>query len=117
MDPIADMLTRIRNANSKMKDYVDIPSSKVKQNVVKLLKDEGFIKGYRYIEDNKQGAIRVYMKYGSNKEKAIKHIKRVSKPSLRVYKEVSKMPKVKSRYGVLVLSTSKGVITGEKARE
>ena len=85
MDPIADLLTRIRNANSKSKDYVDIPSSKVKQNIVKLLKDEGYIKGYRYIEDNKQGNIRVYLKYGNNKEKAIRSIKRVSKPSRKVY--------------------------------
>lgn len=117
MDPIADMLTRIRNANSKLKDYVDIPSSKVKQNIVKLLKDEGYIKGYRYIEDNKQGNIRVYLKYGGNKEKAIRSIKRVSKPSRKVYMKSVLIPRVKSGVGTVLVSTSKGIMTGEKARE
>jgi small subunit ribosomal protein S8 len=117
MDPIADMLTRIRNANSKLKDYVDIPSSKVKQNIVKLLKDEGYIKGYRYIEDNKQGNIRIYLKYGSNKEKAIRSIKRVSMPSRKVYMKSAVIPKVKSGVGTVLVSTSKGIMTGEKARE
>jgi len=117
MDSIGDMLTRIRNANMKMKDYVDVPSSKLKQNIVKLLKDEGFIKGYRYIEDNKQGIVRVYMKYGVNKEKLINSLKRVSKPSRRVYMGKDKMPKIKSGLGVLVVSTSKGIMTSQKARE
>ena len=117
MDSIGDMLTRIRNANMKMKDYVDVPSSKLKQNIVKLLKDEGFIKGYRYIEDNKQGIVRVYLKYGVNKEKLINSLKRVSKPSRRVCMGKDKMPKIKSGLGVLVVSTSKGVMTSQKARE
>lgn len=117
MDPISDMITGIRNANMKIKDYVDVPSSKVKQNIVKLLKDEGFIKGYRYIEDNKQGNIRIYLKYGSSKEKAIRSIKKVSKPSRKVYMKSVEIPKVKSGVGTVIVSTSKGVMTGEKARD
>jgi small subunit ribosomal protein S8 len=117
MDPNSDMLTGIRNANMKIKDYVDVPSSKIKQNIVKLLKDEGFIKGYRYIEDNKQGNIRIYLKYGSNKEKAIRSIKKVSKPSRKIYMKSAEIPKVKSGVGTVIVSTSKGVMTGEKARD
>jgi small subunit ribosomal protein S8 len=111
------MLTRVRNANMKSKDYVDMPSSKMKQNIVKLLKDEGFIKGYRYIEDNKQGVIRVYMKYGANKEKIIHSIKKISKPSRRFYIGKEDILKIKGGLGVYILSTSKGVVTGVKARE
>ncbi len=117
MDTIADLLTRIRNANAKRKDYVDVPSSKVKQNIVKLLKEEGFIKGYRYIEDNKQGNIRVYLKYGDNKEKAIHSIKRVSKSSRRVYSAFEDIKKVKSGIGMLIVSTSKGIMSGANARK
>jgi small subunit ribosomal protein S8 len=117
MDTIADLLTRIRNANSKKKDYVDVPSSKVKQNIVKLLKEEGFIKGYRYIEDNKQGNIRVYLKYGEKNEKAIHSIQRVSRSSRRVYTGSEDIKKIKSGLGVLLISTSKGIMSGAKARE
>ena len=117
MDTVADMLTRIRNANMKSKDYVDIPSSKMKQNVVKLLKDEGFIKGYRYIEDSKQGIVRVYMKYGPNKEKIIHSIRRVSKSSRRSYTGAEGIKKVKGGLGVIIVSTSRGIMTGRKARE
>ena len=117
MDTIADMLTRIRNANMKKKDYVDIPSSKMKQNIVKLLKEEGFIKSYRYIEDNKQGNIRVYLKYGRNREKVLKSIKRVSKNSRRLYADADTIPKVKNGLGVIIMSTSRGIMTGKKAKE
>ncbi len=117
MDPIADMFTRIRNANMKFKDYVDVPSSKIKQNIVKLLKDEGFIKGYRYIEDNKQGVIRVYMKYGENRQKVINSIRKVSKSSRRVYKGSNEMPKIKAGLGLVVVSTPQGIMSGAKARE
>jgi small subunit ribosomal protein S8 len=117
MDTIADLLTRIRNANSKKKDYVDVPSSKVKQNIVKLLKEEGFIKGYRYIEDNKQGNIRVYLKYGEKNEKAIHSIQRVSRSSRRVYTGSEDIKKIKSGLGVLLISTSRGIMSGAKARE
>ncbi len=117
MDTIADMLTRIRNANMKKKDYADIPSSKMKQNIVKLLKEEGFIKSYRYIEDNKQGNIRVYLKYGSNRERVLKSIKRVSKNSRRLYADAETIPKVKNGLGVIIMSTSRGIMTGKKAKE
>ncbi len=117
MDPIADMFTRIRNANMKYKDYVDVPSSKIKQNIVKLLKDEGFIKGYRYIEDNKQGVIRIYMKYGENREKVINSIRKISKSSRRVYKGANEMPRIKAGLGLVVVSTPKGIMSGAKARE
>ncbi|MCE5299725.1 MAG: 30S ribosomal protein S8 [Spirochaetia bacterium] len=117
MDPIADLLTRIRNGNAKKKDYVDVPSSKIKQNIVKLLKEEGFIKGYRYIEDNKQGNIRVYLKYGDNKEKAIHSIKRVSTSSRRVYTGAGDIRRIRNGIGTILISTSKGIMTGQKARE
>src|SRR5271157_5752315 len=117
MDTIAHMLTKIRNANMKSKDYVDIASSKMKQNIIKLMKEEGFIKGYKYIENNKQGVIRVYLKYGPNKEKIIGSIKRISKPSRKVYMATDEIPKVKSGLGVILLSTSKGIMTDKKAKE
>lgn len=117
MDPIADMLTRIRNANLRYKEFVDVPSSKMKQNIVKLLKEEGFIKGYRYVEDNKQGIIRIYLKYGQSKERAINGIKRISKPSRRIYTKAQKIHKFKDKVGAVVLSTPQGIITGEKARK
>ena len=117
MDKLADMLTIIRNGNMKSKEYVDIPSSKLKQNVVKILKEEGFIKGFKNIENNKQGIIRVYLKYGPNKEKLINNISRVSKPSRRVYSAANEMPKLKSGLGVRILTTSKGVMTDKTAKE
>ncbi len=117
MDRLADMLTIIRNGNMKSKEYVDIPSSKLKHNVVKILKEEGFIKGFKNIENNKQGIIRVYLKYGPNKEKLINNISRVSKPSRRVYSAANEMPKLKSGLGVRILTTSKGVMTDKTAKE
>ena len=96
---------------------MDIPSSKLKQNVVKILKEEGFIKGFKNIENNKQGIIRVYLKYGPNKEKLINNISRVSKPSRRVYSAANEMPKLKSGLGVRILTTSKGVMTDKTAKE
>ena len=117
MDKMADMLTIIRNGNMKSKEYVDVPSSKLKQNVVKILKEEGFIKGFKNIENNKQGIIRVYLKYGPNKEKLINNISRVSKPSRRVYSAADGMPKLKSGLGVRILTTSKGVMTDKTAKE
>ncbi len=117
MDAIADLLTRIKNGNMRYKDFVDVPSSKMKQNIVKLLKDEGFIKGYRYVEDNKQGIIRIYLKYGQAKERAINGIKRVSKSSRRIYIKSKKIQKFKDVVGLTVISTPKGIMTGEKARE
>lgn len=117
MDPISDMLTVIKNGNMRYKDFVDVPSSKIKQNIVKLLKDEGFIKGFRYVEDNKQGIIRIYLKYGQGKERAINGIKRISKSSRRIYLKSKKIQKFKGRVGTVVISTPQGIMTGEKARE
>ncbi len=118
MDPIADMLTRIRNANLRFKESVDMPSSKIKQNIVKLLKEEGFIKGYKYIEDNKQGIIRVYLKYANNnKKRIINSLRKISLPSRRIYVKADKIPKIKSGIGILILSTPKGIMTDKSARE
>jgi len=118
MDPIADMLTQIRNANQRTKDYADIPSSKIKQEIVKIMKDEGFIKGFRFIEDSKQNILRVYLKYANNnKVKAIKTIKKVSLSSRRVYVGSKEIPKIKSGLAVSILSTPKGVMTDKAARE
>lgn len=118
MDSVADLLTRIRNANAKAKDYVDVPSSKIKQEIVKILKDEGFIKGFRFIEDSKQGVLRVYMKYANNnKVKAIKKIRKVSLSSRRVYVGSKKIPKIRSGLGLLILTTPKGILTDKAARE
>jgi len=117
MDTIAHMLTKIRNANMKSKDYVDIDSSKMKQNIIKLLKEEGFIKGYKYIENNKQGVVRVYLKYGPNKEKIINSIKKISKPSRKVYMGSTEITKVRSGLGIVIISTSKGIMSDKKAKE
>ena len=117
MDTISDLLTRIRNANMKAKDYVDIPASKMKQSVIKILKEEGFVKGSRFIEDNKQGVIRIYMKYGPGKERMIRKVTRISKPSRRMYVDTENIPKYKGGVGVVVLSTSKGIMTGKDAKK
>ena len=115
-DPIADLLTRIRNANSAKHESVDIPASKLKIEMVKILNDEGYIKGYQVIEDDKQGVIRVALKYGPHKEKVISGLKRVSKPGLRVYVGKDELPKVLRGLGIAVISTSKGLMTDKKAR-
>lgn len=115
-DPIADLLTRIRNANSAKHESVDIPASKLKIEMVKILNDEGYIKGYQVIEDDKQGVIRVTLKYGPHKEKVISGLKRVSKPGLRVYVGKDELPKVLRGLGIAVISTSKGLMTDKKAR-
>ena len=116
-DPIADMLTRIRNANSVGKDRVDIPASKVKTSIGELLKDEGFINDVKLVERKPQNMIRVYLKYGDNDEKVISGIKRISKPGLRVYVGKDEVPKVLGGLGIAVVSTSQGVMSDKKARE
>lgn len=116
-DPIADMLTRIRNANMAKLQKVDIPSSNLKVNLANVLKSEGFIKNYKVIADNKQGVLRVYLKYIDEKDSVINEIKRISKPGGRVYVNSDKIPRVKSGMGVAVLSTSKGLLTDKAARE
>lgn len=116
-DPIADMLTRIRNANDANKDTVDIPSSNIKYSIAESLKDEGFINEVKTLESQPQNKIRVYLKYGDNDEKVISGIKRISKPGLRVYVGKDEIPRVLGGLGIAILSTSRGVMTGKQARE
>ena len=116
-DTIADMLTRIRNANSAKHPTVDIPASNMKKSIAQILADEGYIKGFQVIEDGKQGVIRVTLKYGENKSQVITGLKRVSKPGLRIYSSCEDMPKVMKGLGIAIVSTSKGVMTDKKARE
>jgi small subunit ribosomal protein S8 len=105
-DPIADMLTRVRNANRALLEKVDIPSSRLKIEVAKVLKAEGFIRAYKLIDDNKQGILRVYLKFGSGNERVIQGLRRVSRPGLRVYRKAAQIPNVMSGVGVAILSTS-----------
>ena len=116
-DPVADMLTRIRNANMVKLQKVDMPSSNLKVSIANVLKQEGFIKNYKVISDNLQGILRVYLKYIDEKDSVINEIKRVSKPGGRVYVKAEDIPVIKSGLGVAVLSTSKGVITDNAARK
>ena len=116
-DPIADLLTRIRNANSALHPHFDVPSSKLKQEVLRVLKEGKYIDSYTFVEDKKQGMLRVYLKYTPDRERIITGIERVSKPGLRKYVKASEIPDVMGGYGMSVLSTPKGVVSGEKARE
>ncbi len=116
-DPIADMLTRIRNANSAKHEIVDIPASNMKKAIAQILLDEGYIASYKVIEDEKQGVIRVTLKYGENKSQVITGLRRVSKPGLRIYSSVEDMPKVMKGLGIAIVSTSKGIMTDREARK
>ncbi len=116
-DPIADMLTRIRNANSAKHQTVDVPVSKMKTAIADILKNEGYIKGYETVDDGKQGMIRITLKYGANKEKVISGLERVSKPGLRVYSGAEELPKVLKGLGIAIVSTSKGIMTDKEARK
>lgn len=115
-DPIADLLTRIRNASSAKHETVDIPASNMKKAIAKILLDEGYIKNFQIIEDSKQGIIRVTLKYGENKSKVIAGIKRVSRPGLRIYAGADELPKVLRGLGIAIISTSKGIMTDKEAR-
>ena len=115
-DPIADFLTRIRNAGMVYHDKVEVPSSNIKKALAELMKQEGYIKDYEYIEDNKQGVLRIYLKYGPNKERVITGLKRISRPGLRVYAKKDQIPKVLGGLGVAVISTSKGIMPDRQAR-
>ena len=115
-DPIADMLTRIRNANNAKHDTVDVPASNMKKAIADILVKEGYVKGYQIVEDGKQGIIRVTLKY-NGKEKVIKGLRRVSKPGLRIYASCEDMPRVMSGLGVAIVSTSKGIMTDKEARK
>ena len=116
-DPIADMLTRIRNANSAKHETVDIPASNMKKAIAQILLDEGYIASSKVIEDEKQGVIRVTLKYGENKAQVITGLRRVSKPGLRIYSNVEDMPKVMKGLGIAIVSTSKGIMTDREARK
>ena len=115
-DPVADMLTRIRNANTAGHASVEIPASKMKKTIADILVKEGYIKGYELVEDDKQGIIKVQMKYGADKQKVISGIKKISKPGLKVYAKSSDVPKVLGGLGVAIISTSNGLITDKEAR-
>ena len=116
-DTIADMLTRIRNANSAKHDSVDIPASNLKKAIAQILLDEGYINGFQVIENGNQGIIQISLKYGPNKTQVITGLRRVSKPGLRIYSDVENMPKVMKGLGIAIVSTSKGIMTDKKARE
>ncbi|MFA6002906.1 MAG: 30S ribosomal protein S8 [Elusimicrobiota bacterium] len=119
MDQIADLLTRIRNANLRQKDRVDVPHSKIKLEIVRIFKDEGFIANYKTLltNGNKRGTIRVFLKFSPEKEAVIRGIKRVSKPGLRVYRSYLDIPRVRGGFAVTILSTSQGVLTNKQAKE
>jgi len=116
-DPIADFLTRIRNAGMVYHDKVEVPASTIKKELAELLKAEGYIKDVEYISDDKQGVIRMYLKYGPNRERVITGLKRISRPGLRVYAKKDEMPKVLGGLGIAVISTSKGIMSDKKARK
>jgi len=115
-DPIADMLTRIRNASMAKFQAVDIPSSRVKQEIVRILKEEGYIRAYKVIDDQKQGIIRIYLKYTENNRPIITNLRRISKPSRRVYVKKDEIPKVLGGLGIAVLSTPRGIMTDKNTR-
>lgn len=116
-DPIADMLTRLRNANKALLEQVEMPSSKLKVEIARILRDEGFIRGYRVIPDGKQGILRITLKYGPGNERVLLGLRRVSRPGLRVYTKAAEVPRVMNGIGVAIVSTSRGVLTGEEARQ
>ena len=115
-DKIADMLTRIRNANAAKHDTVDVPSSNMKKAIAQILLDEGYIKGFQIVDDGKQGVIRITLKYGLGKEPVITGLRRVSKPGLRIYTSCKEMPKVMNGMGIAIMSTPKGIMTDRQAR-
>ena len=116
-DPIADFLTRIRNANQANHEVLEAPASNIKKGIAEILKREGFVKNVEYIEDDKQGIIRVFLKYGQNGEKVITGLKRVSTPGLRIYKKRDELPKVLNGLGIAIVSTSEGLLTDKEARQ
>ncbi|GGH74842.1 30S ribosomal protein S8 [Compostibacillus humi] len=115
-DPIADMLTRIRNANMVRHEQLELPASNIKKEIADILKREGFVKDYEVIEDNKQGILRIFLKYGPNNERVITGLKRISKPGLRVYAKADEVPRVLNGLGIAIVSTSKGVLSDKEAR-
>ena len=116
-DTIADLLTRIRNANTAKHATVDVPASNVKKAITQILVDEGYVKSFQIVDNGNQGIIRITLKYGDNKSPVITGLKRVSKPGLRIYSSCADMPKVRRGLGIAIVSTSKGIVTDKKARE
>lgn len=116
-DPIADFLTRIRNANQAKHEVLEVPASNIKKGIAEILKREGFVKNVEVIEDDKQGIIRVFLKYGQNGERVITNLKRISKPGLRVYSKREDIPKVLNGLGIAIISTSEGLLTDKEARQ
>ncbi|MFX3674643.1 MAG: 30S ribosomal protein S8 [Paenisporosarcina sp.] len=115
-DPIADMLTRIRNANMVRHEKLEVPASNMKKEIAEILKREGFVRDVEYVEDSKQGIIRIFLKYGQNNERVITGLKRISKPGLRVYAKTSEVPRVLNGLGIALVSTSNGLLTDKEAR-
>lgn len=115
-DPIADMLTRVRNANMVRHEKLELPASNIKKEIAEILKKEGFVKSVEFIEDDKQGVIRMFLKYGQNNERVITGLKRISKPGLRVYAKADEVPKVLNGLGIAIVSTSNGLLTDKEAR-
>ncbi len=115
-DPIADMLTRIRNANMVRHEKLEVPASNVKKEIAEILKREGFVRDVEYVEDNKQGIIRIFLKYGKDNERVITGLKRISKPGLRVYAKTNEVPRVLNGLGIALVSTSQGLLTDKEAR-
>lgn len=115
-DPIADFLTRIRNANMVRHESLEVPASKIKRDIAEILKREGFIRNVEYIDDDKQGIIRVFLKYGKDNQRVISGLKRISKPGLRSYVKADAVPKVLNGLGIAIISTSEGVVTDKEAR-
>ena len=116
-DPIADMLTRIRNANNSRHQTVDIPASNMKKAIAEILLNEGYVKNVEFVEDNTQGIIRITLKYAENKQKVLSGLKRVSKPGLRIYASKDELPRVLKGLGIAIISTSKGIMTDKEARK
>ncbi|MFB4165918.1 30S ribosomal protein S8 [Alteribacillus sp. JSM 102045] len=116
-DPIADMLTRIRNANTVRHEKLELPASNLKKEIAEILKNEGFVRDVESIEDNKQGILRIFLKYGADNERVITGLKRISKPGLRVYAKADEIPRVLGGLGIAVISTSKGVMSDKEARK
>ena len=115
-DPVADMLTRIRNANMVRHEKLEVPASNMKKEIAEILKREGFVRDVEFVKDNKQGIIRIFLKYGQNNERVITGLKRISKPGLRVYAKTNEVPKVLNGLGIALVSTSHGVLTDKEAR-
>ncbi|KRO11340.1 30S ribosomal protein S8 [Paucilactobacillus hokkaidonensis] len=115
-DPIADFLTRIRNANMVRHESLEVPASKIKHDIAEILKNEGFVRDVEYVDDDKQGIIRVFLKYGKDNERVISGLKRISKPGLRSYVKADAVPKVLNGLGIAIISTSEGVVTDKEAR-